>query len=129
MAARFGPPPGFLCFAASASLSPPQVVGAKGLEPWCLSGTPGAIGRLCHTSDGKLGAVTFENEPTLNPDTIVPCGWPGCEVPVRLGSLACAAHLDEMNIAAQLCRDRRCPDCGEPSSFGVLLHDCRAVPR
>ena len=73
---------------------------------------------------GKLGAVTSEREPTLTPDTIVPCGWPGCEVPVRLGKLACDAHLDEMSIAAPLRRDRRCPDCGESSPFGVLLHQC-----
>jgi hypothetical protein len=59
-----------------------------------------------------------------DPDTIVPCGWPGCEVPVRLGRPVCAAHLDEMNIAYQLRRDRRCPDCGEPSPFGVLLRRC-----
>jgi hypothetical protein len=71
---------------------------------------------------GKLGTVTSEYEPTLTPDTIVPYGWPGCEVPVRLGRLVCAAHLDKMNIAAQFNRDRRCPDCGEPSPFRVLLH-------
>jgi hypothetical protein len=65
--------------------------------------------------DGKLEAVIPEHEPTLTPDTIVPCGWPGCEMPVRLGRLVCDAHLDEMNIAAQLRTDRRCPDCGEPS--------------
>ncbi len=74
--------------------------------------------------DGKLGTVTSEREPTLTPDTIVPCGWPGCEVPVRLGRLACDPHLDELSIACQLRRDRRCPDCGEPSLFGVLLHEC-----
>ena len=33
-------------------------------------------------------------------------------------------HLDEMNIAAQLRTDRRCPDCGEPSPLGVLLDRC-----
>ncbi|MGD0985306.1 MAG: hypothetical protein ABSA65_16065 [Acidimicrobiales bacterium] len=70
--------------------------------------------------------MTSEHDWTLTPDTIVPCGWPGCEVQVRLGSLACAAHLDEMNIAAQLSRDRRCPDCGEPSPFGVVLHECES---
>jgi hypothetical protein len=69
--------------------------------------------------------VTFEHVSALTADTIVPCGWPGCEVQVRLGKLVCAAHLDEMNIAAQLRRDRRCPDCGELSLFGVLLHKCK----
>jgi hypothetical protein len=73
---------------------------------------------------GKLGAVSFEQGPALRPDTIVPCGWPGCQVPVRLGRLVCDTHFDEMNIAARLSRDRRCPDCGEPSPFGVLLHEC-----
>ena len=68
--------------------------------------------------------MTPESDPTLTSQTIVPCGWPGCEVPVRLGRLACAAHLDEMNIAAQLSRDRRCPECGELSPFGVLLQEC-----
>jgi hypothetical protein len=43
---------------------------------------------------------------------------------VRLGRLACDAHLDEMNIGAQLSTDRRRPDCGEPSLFAVLLHEC-----
>jgi hypothetical protein len=71
-----------------------------------------------------LADVTPEHKPSLTPDTIVPCGWPDCDVPVRLGRLVCAAHLDEMNIAAQLRRDRRCPDCGKPSPFGVLLHEC-----
>ncbi len=92
-----------------------------------LSGTPGAIGSPCHdrcASDGKLEAVTPEHVSTLTPDTVVPCGWPGCEVSVRLGRLACDAHLDEMNIAAQLSTDRRRPDCGEPSLFAVLLHEC-----
>ena len=28
----------------------------------------------------------------LTRDTIVPCGWPGCEVPVRLGTLICATQ-------------------------------------
>jgi hypothetical protein len=124
---RFGCPPSLARFAGLPPLSPEVVVGAEGLEPWCLSGTPGAIGSPYHdrcASDGKLEAVSPEHEPTLTPDTIVPCGWPGCDVPVRLGKLACDAHLDEMNIAAQLSRDRRCPDCGEPSPFGVLLHRC-----
>ena len=67
--------------------------------------------------------MTSEHELTLTPDTIVPCGWPECQVPVRLGRLVCGAHLDEMNIAAQLRRDRRCPDCGERSLLGVLLHE------
>ena len=70
--------------AALVHLAPEVVVGAEGLEPWCLSGTPGAIGSPCHdrcASDGKLEAVSPEHEPTLTPDTIVPCGWPGCERP------------------------------------------------
>jgi hypothetical protein len=86
-----------------------------------------SLPRPC-ASDGKLGAVTFENEPTLRPDTIVPCGWSSCDVPVRLGRLICAAHLDEMNIAAQLSTDWRRPDCGEPLLFAVLLHECGASP-
>jgi hypothetical protein len=68
--------------------------------------------------------MTPEHDPTLTPDTIVPCGWPGCDVTVRLGRLVCVTHLGEMSIAALLRRDRRCPDCGEPSPFGVLLHEC-----
>jgi len=68
--------------------------------------------------------VTPEHKPSRTPDTVVPCDWPGCQVPVRLGSLVCAAHRDEMNIAVQLNRDRRCPACGEPSLFGVLLRSC-----
>jgi hypothetical protein len=93
---------------------------------------PGTIGSPCDdgcASDGKLEAVTPEHDPTLTPDTIVPCGWPGCDVPVRLGRLVCGAHLDEMNIAAQLSRDRLCPNCGEPSPFGVLLHACATEQR
>jgi hypothetical protein len=43
--------------------------------------------------------VTSEREPPLTPDTIVPCGWPSCEVPVRLGRVISAAHLDEMTIS------------------------------
>jgi hypothetical protein len=53
---------------------------------------------MTHLSGGKLGNVTIEHEPTLAPDSIVPCGWPGCEVPVRLGRLVCAAHLDQVSI-------------------------------
>jgi hypothetical protein len=40
----------------------------------------------------------------------------------RYGPTSC--HLDEMNIAYQLHRNRHCPDCGEPSPFGLLLHEC-----
>jgi hypothetical protein len=97
-----------------------------------LERPPEAIGSPCHdrcASDGKLEAVTPKHEPTLTPDTIVPCGWPGCEARARLGRLVCAAHLDEMNIAAQLRSDRQCPDCGEPSLFAVLLHECRDAGR
>jgi ribosomal protein S27AE len=43
---------------------------------------------------------------------------------VGLGRLVCAAQLDEMNVAAQLRKDRKCPDCGELSLFAVLLHEC-----
>ena len=60
----------------------------------------------------RLGEVSNQPGPTLTPDTILPCGWPGCENPVRLGRLVCAAHLDEMNIAAQLRRDGWCSDWG-----------------
>ena len=76
--------------AALVHLAPEVVVGAEGLEPWCLSGTPGAIGSPYHdrcASDGKLEAVSPEHEPTLTPDTIVPCGWPGCEIPYDSGGL------------------------------------------
>ncbi len=62
----------------------------------------------------------------LTSNTIVPCGWPGCDVPVWLGSLAFAAHLDEMNIAAQVREGRSCPDYGEPSPVGVVLHECES---
>jgi hypothetical protein len=34
-------------FAAPAPSFPAQVVGAEGLEPWSLSGTPRAIGTPC----------------------------------------------------------------------------------
>jgi len=83
-----------------------------------------SAGHVGCASGDKLGDVTPEHVPTLIPDTLVPCSWPRSQVPVRLGRLVCAAHLDEMNIAAQLSRDRRCPNCGEPSPFGVLLHRC-----
>jgi hypothetical protein len=68
--------------------------------------------------------MTSDRELTLTADTIVPCGWPGCDVQVRLGMLVSAAHLDEGDISGQLRRDRTCPDCGACSPFGVLLHRC-----
>ena len=51
-------------------LSPPEVVGAEGLEPWCLSGTPRAIGTPCdkrYAFDGTLEEVTPEYAPMLTP--------------------------------------------------------------
>jgi len=60
-----------------------------------------------------MAEVTDQPGSTLTPDTVVP---------ERLGRLVCAAHLDEMNIAAQVGRDGRCPGRGEPSPFGALLH-------
>jgi len=47
------------------------------------------------TPGGKLADVTAEHEPTRTPDTMVSCGWLGCQVTVRLMRLACDAHLDE----------------------------------
>jgi hypothetical protein len=65
-----------------------------------------------------------ERMPTLTPDTSVRAAGLGCEVPVLLRRPVCDAHLDEMNIAAQLSTDRRRPDCGELLLFAVLLHEC-----
>jgi hypothetical protein len=79
------------------------------------------------TADGHAAASRSSSRsecPNADPRHQRPCGWPGCEEPVRLGRLACPAHLDEMNIVAQLSRDRRCPDCGELSPIAVLLHWC-----
>jgi hypothetical protein len=64
--------------------------------PWATSQPAGHLGN--EAPGGKLGAVTDQPEPTLTPDTIVPCGWPGCEVPVRRERLACPAHLDQVSI-------------------------------
>ena len=58
----------------------------------------------------------------IAPDTIILCGWSGCEAPVRFGRLVCAAHLDAIDNAMELNRNRQCSDCGEPSLFGGLAH-------
>lgn len=52
---------------------------------------------------------------------------PVCQAPVRLGRLVCAEHLDETNIAAQLRRDRGCPDCDSLRRSGCCCTS--AAPR
>ena len=75
-------------------------------------------------TSGRVTVEFSERMPTLTPETSVRAAGLGCAVPVRLGRLVCDAHLDEMNIAAQLRSDRQCPDCGERSLLGVMLHRC-----
>ena len=53
-------------------------------------------------TSGRVPVEFSERMPTLTPDTSVRAAGRAVEVPVRLGRLTCAAHLDELNIAAQL---------------------------
>ena len=104
------------------ALGPARGGGRRGTRTLVLERHTRAIGTPCDKRcafDGTLEEVTPEHAQTLTPDTIVPCGRPGCEVPASAVAKATGCSLGTTAALAAARRHR----LGALRSSQVVRHD------